>query len=133
MRREASFQFGHIEPIDRDDPAVATRGLLVASAMREMVEETGLEPGADAMTLAGYINSDSEDVSSVHFGVVFRVDLDALAGADAHLLDLVSAQSEPHQARWIPAAELAGLLGEGAGPDGGSFEDWSRIAIAGTL
>ena len=28
-----------------------------------------------ALTLAGYINSDSEDVSSVHFGVVFRVDL----------------------------------------------------------
>lgn len=123
---------GHIEPIDRDDPNVAAHGLVRVTALREMQEETGLEPGPGALTLTGYINSDSEDVSSVHFGVVFRVDLDGLPGSDAELLARVSEQSEPHQARWIAAAELPALLGAGNGPDGGSFEDWSRIAVAGS-
>ena len=120
---------GHIEPVDRGDAQIAANGLVLTTALREMAEETGLEPGAGALTLAGYINSDSEDVSSVHFGVVFRVDLDGMPGDDGQIMDLVSAQSEPHQARWIPAAELAALTGAGNGPDGGSFEDWSRIAI----
>lgn len=124
---------GHIEPVDRSDSTVAAHGLVGATALREMAEETGLEPGPDALTLTGYINSDSEDVSSVHFGVVFRVDLDALAGDDAQILQLVSAQSEPHQARWFAAADLVGLMGPGEGPDGGSFEDWSRIAVAGAF
>lgn len=124
---------GHVEPIDRDDPNVAAHGLVQVTALREMQEETGLEPGADALTLTGYINSDSEDVSSVHFGVVFSVDLDGLPGDDTEILERVSAQSEPHQARWIPASELPSLLGEGNGPDGGSFEDWSRIAVAGSF
>jgi predicted NUDIX family phosphoesterase len=124
---------GHIEPIDRSDALVATHGLLVASALRELVEETGLEPGADALQACGFINSDSEDVSSVHFGVVFRIDLDRTAGSDAELLEKVSAQSEPHQARWIPSAALPDMVGPDRAPDGGSFEDWSRIAISGVL
>jgi predicted NUDIX family phosphoesterase len=124
---------GHIEPIDREDDSVATDGLVMATAQRELVEETGLTPGRGAFAMAGYINSDSEDVSSVHFGVVFTVDLDAMPGSDDELMKLVSAQAEPHQARWIPAPELAGMTGPGQGPDGGSFEDWSRIAIGGVL
>ena len=52
-------------------------------------------------------------------------------GRDDDLIALVSEQAEPHQARWIPAHELAGLLGDGAGPDGGTFEDWSRVAVRG--
>jgi predicted NUDIX family phosphoesterase len=124
---------GHVEPIDRTDDTVRTDGLVMATAQRELVEETGLAPGRGAFAMAGYINSDSEDVSSVHFGVVFTVDLDAMPGTDEEMVELVSRQAEPHQARWIPASELAGLTGEGNGPDGGSFEDWSRIAIAGVL
>ncbi len=124
---------GHIEPIDRTDALVATHGLLIASAMRELVEETGLEPGADALRACGFINSDGQDVSSVHFGVVYRIDLDTLAGCDEALLEKVSAQSEPHQARWISSAALPGMVAPEAAPEGGSFEDWSRIAIAGVL
>lgn len=122
---------GHIEPEDSAAGSRRTASLLEATALREMEEETGLKPGAAALRLAGFINSDAQDVSSVHFGVVYRVALDALPGTDAELIERVSAQAEPHQARWIPAAGLPGLLGDGRGPDGGSFEDWSRIAVGG--
>lgn len=120
---------GHVEPIDRQEGT----DLLLTSAQRELEEETGLFPGADALKMAGFINSDSEDVSSVHFGIVFRVQLDALPGSDEEIMEKVSGQAEPHQARWIPVAELKGMLEPEGGPDGGSFEDWSRIAIKGTL
>lgn len=124
---------GHVEPEDGTAPAGERRAapLLQATALREMQEETGLEPGAGALELVGYINSDAQDVSSVHFGVVYRVALDSLPGTDGQLITLVSAQAEPHQARWIPAADLPAMAGAGAGPDGGSFEDWSQLAIGG--
>ncbi|MEN8007850.1 MAG: NUDIX domain-containing protein [Candidatus Krumholzibacteriota bacterium] len=124
---------GHIEPLDRDDSTVEANGLVMATALREMEEETGLNPGTGALSLIGFINSDSEDVSSVHFGVVFKVDLDGLADNDQQIMDLVSAQAEPHQARWIAVNELKNMTGPEKGPDGGSFEDWSRIAVAGAF
>jgi predicted NUDIX family phosphoesterase len=124
---------GHIEPLDRDDSTVATNGLVMATALREMEEETGLNPGAGALSLIGFINSDSEDVSSVHFGVVFKVDLDGLSDTDDQIMELVSAQAEPHQARWIDVEDLKKMREPGAAPEGGSFEDWSRIAVAGAF
>lgn len=124
---------GHVEPLDQNSDQVTRAGLILATALREMEEETGLNPGAAALTLVGHINSDSEDVSSVHFGVVFRVDLNHLTGTDQEIIALVSAQAEPHQARWIPAADLVGMTAPGQGPEGGSFEDWSRIAVSGVF
>lgn len=124
---------GHVEPLDRDAPEVAAHGLLKASALRELVEETGLTVDGAALEAAGFINSDSQDVSSVHFGWVFRIHLDHAPGTDEELLATVTAQAEPHQARWVPASHLNGMTCEGDGPDGGSFEDWSRIAIAGVF
>ncbi len=122
---------GHIEPLDREDTDVATWGLVAASARRELTEETGLTLPTEAFMRIGFINSDREDVSSVHFGVVYRVNIDSLPDSDDEILATVDAQAEPHQARWLPAAELAALCENGQGPDGGSFEDWSRIAVAG--
>jgi len=122
---------GHIEPLDRGSEPVATAGLVRAAALRELTEETGLELDLGHLQLAGFINSDREDVSSVHFGVVFRVSLDAWPGDDDAIMATVSAQAEPHQARWLPVADLPGLLGPGRGPDGGTFEDWSRIVVEG--
>ena len=124
---------GHIEPLDRDNDQVAANGMVTATALREMEEETGLNPGAEALSLIGFINSDSEDVSSVHFGVVFKVDLDGLSDTDDQIMELVSAQAEPHQARWIALKELRQVIAPGQGPDGGTFEDWSRIAVTGAF
>ena len=124
---------GHIEPLDRQGEVIETHGLVLASALRELVEETGLNPGPEALAPLGYINSDREDVSSVHFGVAFKVDLDVLPGADEELLKLVEAQAEPAQARWVSQSKLSEMIGPDAGPDGGTFEDWSRIAVAGAF
>ncbi|MEZ4389375.1 MAG: NUDIX domain-containing protein [Candidatus Krumholzibacteriia bacterium] len=121
---------GHIEPLDRDQASGADT-LVDLAARRELTEETGLVADRLGLELAGYINSDSEDVSSVHFGVVFRVRLDQVDEDDDALLATVSAQAEPHRALWLAAAELPDLLGPGRAPDGGSFEDWSRIAVSG--
>jgi predicted NUDIX family phosphoesterase len=105
----------------------------MTTALRELEEETGLFPGPDALKMKGFINSDSEDVSSVHFGIVFQVQLDALPGSDEEIMEQVSGQAEPHQARWVAVEELKSMMGPEAGPDGGSFEDWSRIAVRGTF
>lgn len=122
---------GHVEPLDRDDARVAAHGLVTAAALRELAEETGIEAQPTRLTPAGFINSEREDVSSVHFGVVFAVDLDAAPGDDAAIATTVAAQAEPEQVRWIEASRLPGLLGPRGGPDEGTFEDWSRIAIEG--
>ncbi len=124
---------GHIEPLDRGDDKVATNGMIMATALREMEEETGLAPGADSLSLVGHLNSDSEDVSAVHFGVVFNVNLNNLPGSDDEIMKLVSAQAEPHQARWISVADLKNMTGKDQAPDGGNFEDWSRITIEGVF
>ena len=124
---------GHVEPVDRDAEDVAAHGLVMATAVRELEEETGLTPGPDTFAMAGYINSDSEDVSAVHFGVVFTIDLDAMPGGDDELIALVSSQAEPHRAQWLPEAALPAMTAPGCAPDGGSFEDWSRIAVRGLV
>ncbi len=124
---------GHIEPLDRDAPEVAEHGLMKASALRELNEETGLSVDASSLAPVGCINSDREDVSSVHFGLVYRIELDGEAGGDQQVMDLVMAQAEPHRALWIPAGDLPNMTGPANAPDGGTFEDWSRIVIEGVF
>ena len=123
---------GHIEPLDRTAEQVRVAGLVAAAALRELQEETGLGRTVAQVQPAGFVNSDREAVSSVHFGVVFRVALDDLPEDDEALCARVCAQAEPHRALWIPRHDLTGRTGPDRGPDGGTFEDWSRIVIQGT-
>jgi predicted NUDIX family phosphoesterase len=122
---------GHIEPLDRSDERVRIAGLVAAAALRELEEETGLDRTVEQLERIGYVNSEREEVSSVHFGVVYRVRLDDLRADDDELCARICARSEPHRARWFARDDLRALVQPGAAPDGGSFEDWSRILIDG--
>jgi predicted NUDIX family phosphoesterase len=113
---------GHIEPMDRSD---APGGLLHAAGLRELEEETGFTVASDALVERGCINSEAEDVSSVHVGVFFTVSLDA-TGLDAgEIAEKVTAQAEPYRVQWLDRRELDPLHA----PQDGAWEDWTRIVL----
>ncbi|MFO7652380.1 MAG: NUDIX domain-containing protein [Candidatus Krumholzibacteriia bacterium] len=122
---------GHVEPLDRTDELVRVAGLVRAAALRELEEETGLVRSADQVERIGFLNSDREEVSSVHFGVVYRVRLDDLPDDDEVLCRRVCDQVEPHRALWLPRRQLEAMTASGDAPDGGTFEDWTRLVLQG--
>ncbi len=118
---------GHIEPFDRPDPQGSGDLLLRTCAQRELEEETGLQVAPAALQLLGCINSEKEDVSSVHAGFFFTADLASL-GQDAQTIAAtVTAQAEPHRAAWVDRVALA------TAPEGGEWEDWAKIAMQALL
>jgi predicted NUDIX family phosphoesterase len=122
---------GHIEPLDRQEVGGIAGGLVKAAALRELTEETGLQPSELELQRIGYINSDQDDVSSVHFGVVYLVNLDAYPAADEQIKDVVCRQAEPFQARWLYVSTLKEIVTTPRKLDGSDFENWSRITIKG--
>lgn len=123
---------GHIEPLDRHHEDVSEIGLLATAALRELAEETGLVLPPAALRHRGFVNGEGEEVSSVHFGVVYSVDLSRLGASRTEIARQVVDQAEPHQALWRAAAELSPPEVAGGGPqDGGRWEDWTRLVLQG--
>ncbi len=120
---------GHIEPIDRDE--TGQLGLLMSTALRELEEETGITVEEKALRPLGYINSEREEVSQVHFGAFFEVDLSRDGRSKEEFTELVTAQAEPHRVTWCTRAELHPANGEAAAPHEGQWEDWTRYALEG--
>jgi predicted NUDIX family phosphoesterase len=119
---------GHVEPFDRGDAGV--HGLLRTAALRELEEETGLRVPDEALVARGCINSEKEDVSSVHAGLFHTVDL-ASTGMDHDAIAArVTEQVEPWKVEWVERSSLAGVATPPA-PQGGEWEDWTKIAIDG--
>ncbi len=58
---------GHINPLD-------TKGNMILDAMRREFEEEMDYNGVYDVKILGYINDDSNDVGTVHFGIVFLVE-----------------------------------------------------------
>jgi predicted NUDIX family phosphoesterase len=123
---------GHIEPVDRHTAELEETGLMKVSALRELREETGLELGPEALELRGTINSEANDVSTVHFGIFYGVDLRPSGLSREAVAELVLQQAEPHAVRWRSRRELRGEDGApGPAPEGGTWENWTEIALAG--
>ncbi len=116
---------GHIEPIDRTAPEAREVGLFLACALRELHEETGLEVPPGQFTMRGFINSDATDVSSVHVGILYSVNVALLGLSREEITERVDAQAEPHRSAWrnIDSLEEA--------PEGGAWEEWASLAISG--
>ncbi len=120
---------GHIEPFDRDETGEV--GLVRATALRELEEETGLKVEASALRPLGFINSEREEVSQVHFGVFFEVDLSRDDRSPEALAELVASQSEPERVQWRTRKQLHPAEGPPPAPDGGRWEDWTLYALQG--
>lgn len=119
---------GHIEPIDRGEAGV--HGLLQTAALRELEEETGLSVPDSDLVARGCINSEAEDVSSVHAGLFYTVDLAGTGMDHAAIAARVTEQAEPWKVEWVALADVAGKDNPPA-PQGGQWEDWTRIALTG--
>ncbi len=118
---------GHIEPMDRDESDRS--GFIHAAALRELKEETGLIVEAAALRPLGYINSEREEVSQVHFGVFFELDLRKDGRSKEEIAELVGAQSEPHRVAWRSRSQLHSTQGTPPAPDEGRWEDWTLYVL----
>jgi predicted NUDIX family phosphoesterase len=80
LRRRVSLGVGgHVEPRDQPDEDRDQEGVLSAlfgrCLRRELHEELGVEPSS--VRLAGLLDDASDDVGSVHVGVIFSVEVDS--------------------------------------------------------
>ncbi len=113
---------GHINPVD--GPAGeggksaqgGTRDVLLEGLKRELEEELDVQGRLDVKA-AGFLNDDSTDVGSVHYGLV--------AVADARDAQVAIRETEMMEGRFVPRAELLALHRE----QRERFETWSSLLL----
>ena len=102
---------GHINPIDQGQDGLGET-LYYNGVEREIAEELQL-PGSHTQEVIGLINDDSNEVGSVHLGVVHRFDLsdDDVRSNEEAIQDLA----------FVPLQELHEMRDQ--------LETWSRICV----
>ena len=103
---------GHIERVDDDE----REGILMRALEREVAEEVSVEHVV-SLTPLGVINEEGDEVSRVHLGFLFRMEV---AG------EVSVRETEKLEGKWLKISELGGYEE--------FMEGWSRVtmeAIAG--
>jgi predicted NUDIX family phosphoesterase len=102
---------GHINPVDGD-----AKGILINGCRREIEEELIVDEPYDPIPM-GIINDESNDVGSVHFGMVYRVKL-AEGRVDVREKSMMTAEFvETHTLKEMIVREDT------------NFETWSSLII----
>lgn len=102
---------GHINPVDKTHDSLGET-MYFNGVERELAEELVIS-ASHTQRVIGLINDDSNEVGSVHLGVVHLFDLDG---------DAVSSNEDAIQnIRFVPLDELHG--------DRENLETWSRICV----
>lgn len=100
---------GHINPVDDEGD------ILAAGLRRELEEEVVVEGSWDAEPM-GVINDESQDVGSVHFGLVYAIRPEG---------EVRIRETDQLEGRWVPRDELAGMVRERRD----AFESWSALIL----
>ena len=96
---------GHIERVDDD----TSEGILMRALERELAEEIAVEQVV-SLTPLGVINEEHDEVSRVHLGFLFRLEVTG---------EVSVRETDKLEGMWLTIDELPGLADE--------MEGWSRI------
>ncbi len=106
---------GHINP-EEGDVEEKGYGFITAGGRRELAEEVGYTGTAPLVPL-GLLNDDTNEVGSVHLGVVLLLDLPAD-------IDLSSTEESVLTGAFTSFTEVRALIGDQP------FETWSEIVLS---
>jgi predicted NUDIX family phosphoesterase len=102
---------GHINPVDMDVPHDSLKHLINHGMIRELSEEIPILPPACSPVFSGIINEEKTPVGTVHFGLVYTVDIENPA--------LLTAGHELDHFQWVSIEALRRL----------NLELWSLLAM----
>jgi predicted NUDIX family phosphoesterase len=102
---------GHINPVDEEVGDVVEAG-----AERELAEEIVLDAPGTRLGV-GIINDDASAVGSVHFGIVYRIDVET---PDVHVRETDQLEGE-----FVPREKIRDLLTN----ERDRFETWSALIL----
>lgn len=102
---------GHIERVDDD----TSEGILMRALEREVSEEVAVERIV-SLTPLGVINEEHDEVSRVHLGFLFRMEVEG---------EVSVRETDKLEGMWLDISELPKYAGE--------MEGWSRVAAEALL
>jgi predicted NUDIX family phosphoesterase len=106
---------GHINPIEIEDGKNKGFSIVTGGASRELKEEVDLDY-SDDFEVIGLLNDDTNEVGSVHLGVVLSVTIPSD-------MDLQVAEKEVLSGEFVKIREISELI------ESKEFESWSSMIV----